>query len=190
MREVDNNSKRELRKAVLTRRDALSEKEQKAAEVLLTERICSHPCFTSADILLAFVSYGSEIHTIQILMEAWKLGKKVFVPKVEADRMIFYRIYSMEELVEGYKGIREPKGDGESFQYASSEAERICMLVPGVAFDQERNRMGYGKGFYDRFLADKPKLQLRTIGICHTCQMVESLPAEEWDIKPQEVIAV
>lgn len=190
MQEEEINIKRQLRKAVLARRDALSEDEQKRAEALITERICSHSCFTTADNLLAFVSYGSEIRTTQILMQAWKLGKKVYVPKVEGNVMFFYRIESLEELVEGYKGILEPEGDSESFQYVQAEADRICMLVPGVAFDKERNRMGYGKGFYDRFLGDKQELQFQTIGICHTCQMVESLPAEKWDIKPQEIVVV
>lgn len=190
MRDEGIHFKGQLRKAVLARRDALSEMEQKKAEALITERIGSHPCFITADILLAFVSYGSEIRTGQILLQAWKLGKKVYVPKVEGYVMNFYRIQSWEDLVEGYKGILEPEGKSESFQYSQTEADRICMLVPGVAFDGERNRMGYGKGFYDRFLADKQKLQLQTIGICHTCQMVEHVPTEKWDIKPREMIVV
>ena len=64
------------------------------------------------------------------------------------------------------------------------------MLMPGAVFDKMRNRIGYGKGFYDRFLADKENLQLRTIGVGFACQLVEELPSEAWDIKPYQVICV
>ena len=69
-------------------------------------------------------------------------------------------------------------------------AEKILMLMPGVAFDKKRHRIGYGKGFYDRYLAGKEALQLRTIAVGFQCQMVEEIPAEELDIKPYQVICV
>lgn len=182
--------KRVLRRQILVRRDALTSQERERASLILTERICGHQWFYLADTILGFVSYGSEIDTTEILQEAIRKGKKVFVPKVEGENMIFYRIDSMESLVEGYKGIWEPLGDTEVFAYESERAEKVLMLMPGAVFDRKRNRIGYGKGFYDRYLADKPGLQLRTVAVGYQCQIVEEIPANEWDIRPYQVICV
>ncbi len=64
------------------------------------------------------------------------------------------------------------------------------MLMPGVAFDKYRNRIGYGKGFYDKYLQDKKELSIRTIAIGHQCQMVEEIPVMDNDIKPGQIICV
>ncbi|MBQ2803857.1 MAG: 5-formyltetrahydrofolate cyclo-ligase [Lachnospiraceae bacterium] len=190
--EENKNSvaKRNFRKQILAKRDALSEEERRRSELLLTERICGHQWFYLADSLLCFVSYGSEISTREIIEEALRKGKKVYVPKVVSQDMIFYRITSLEELVEGYRSIREPRGDTERFVYQADKADTVLMLMPGAVFDKQKNRIGYGKGFYDRYLADKEGLRLRSIGIGFACQLVETLPAEEWDIKPYQVICV
>lgn len=183
-------NKKHLRKQILSRRDALTPQERERAALLVTERICGHQWFYLADTILCFVSYGSEIDTTGILQEALAKGKKVYVPKVIGEDMVFYRMYSLKELQEGYKGIPEPVGDTESFTYEPDDAEKVLMLMPGAVFDGQRNRIGYGKGFYDRYLADKEKLQLRTIAVGYRCQMVEEIPVQEWDIKPYQVICV
>ena len=196
-------NKQQNRKQVLAMRDNLSQEERERGAVLLTERICGHQWFYRSDIILAFVSYKSEIDTRQIIEEALRLGKQVYVPRVEqADleqaccgetqsELVFYRIKSMTELSTGYKGIPEPAAiENERYLYDPEEAEQSLMLMPGAVFDKMRNRIGYGKGFYDRFLADKENLQLRTIGVGFACQLVEELPSEAWDIKPYQVICV
>lgn len=202
-------NKKVLRKQVLVRRDALSAEERERAKFLITERICGHQWFYLSDTILGFVNYGSEIATTDILAEAFAAGKKVYLPKVveapantseergsdgadfkKESVMEFYRVTSLDELQEGYKGIREPKGDTEVFVYEPEHADNVLMLMPGAVFDKQRNRIGYGKGFYDRYLSEKEELKLRTIAIGYQCQMVEELPAEEWDIRPYQVICV
>lgn len=195
MEELKNSTieKKELRREILKRREALSVQERERASTLLAERIIGHQWFYRAEVLLGFVNYGSEISTVEILSEALKHGKKVYVPRVEGEDLIFYRIFSMEDLVPGYKGIPEPAGDTERYQYRVKEQallEKTLLLMPGVAFDPMRNRMGYGKGFYDRFLADKEELQIYSIAVGYQCQMVEQVPASEHDIKPYQVICV
>ena len=188
--------KKALRKELLARRDELTGAEQERAKVLITERIVGHQWFYLSNVILGFVSYGSEICTLEILEEALKKGKKVYVPRIEQggqsgeDTMEFYRIRSLEELKEGYKGILEPDGSSEKYVYDADEARKTLILVPGVGFDPYRNRMGYGKGFYDRFLANKEELQIRSIGIGHVCQRVDEIPMDENDIKPYQVILV
>ena len=189
-----NKRKREIRKSILSLRDHLKPEERERASVLLTERIVGHQWFYQAEFFLSFVSYGSEISTREILREALRAGKKVYVPKVLAKKdgleMCFYRITALEELVEGYRGIPEPSGDSEKYVYSEADVSHTLMLMPGVAFDAYRNRIGYGKGFYDRFLEGRPGLQLRTIAVGYRCQMVERLPEEDWDVKPYQVICV
>lgn len=185
-----NEAKRILRRQVLERRKALTEQERKKAALMLTERILGHQWFYLSDVVLGFAGYGSEIDTDEILLECLRKGKCLYLPKVEGEEICFYRVCGLEELEEGYKGIREPKGDTERYVYDEAQIDRTFMLMPGVAFDRMRGRMGYGKGFYDKFLASKPKLQLRTIGVGFACQMVESVPCGERDIRPCQVFCV
>ena len=191
-------NKQEIRKAVLQARDGLSNIERERGNILLTERILGHQWFYTSRTLLCFVSFGSEIDTSEILQEAFRREKQVYVPKViqgtQVPEMRFYRIDSLEELQEGYRGIREPEGISEEYRYEGNfeteEAESVLMLMPGVAFDRFRGRLGYGRGFYDRFLQDKPQLQQRTIGVGYRCQIVEELPVSAYDVKPYQVICV
>ena len=126
------------------------------------------------------------------------MGKKVFVPKIMAcdqngqnvQTMEFFQIFSLEDLKEGYKGIQEPEGNTDRYVYREEEAKKTLLLMPGVGFDPLRRRLGYGKGFYDRFLEDKEALWTRSIAIGHVCQMAEELPEEERDVKPYQVILV
>ncbi|MCM1091115.1 MAG: 5-formyltetrahydrofolate cyclo-ligase [Butyrivibrio sp.] len=182
--------KKLLRKRILQTRDAIGRQERERAQVLLTERILGHQWFYMSDVVLGFACYGSEINIDEILQEALRKGKKLYLPKVEGEEMFFYRVDDLSKLSVGYKGIMEPEGDTERYVYAPTEHRRELMLMPGVAFDPFRNRMGYGKGFYDCFLSDKPQLQLCTIAVGFACQMVEQVPCGERDIRPYQVICV
>ena len=183
-------SKTDIRREVLKRRELLSEQERAEASLMLTERILKHPWYYLSKVLLGFVPYGSEIDIREILLDALKCGKKVYLPKVAGDEMQFFRVFSLEELKEGYKGILEPDGNSGSFVYDNAAAQHTLMLMPGVAFDYNRNRIGYGMGFYDRYLQGKTVLQLRTIAVGYRCQMTERIPAQETDIKPCQILCV
>ena len=182
--------KRKIRKEILLKRGALPIEQRKLADMVIADRIIGHQWFYRADILLGFINYESEISTQEIFLEALKKGKKLFLPKIEGEDMFFYHISSLDELIEGYKGILEPKGDTERFSYSLYKDSRILILLPGVAFDIYGYRMGYGKGFYDRFLADKEILRTYSLGIGYKCQQVLKLPVDEYDIKPYQVILV
>ncbi len=199
MAEDSKTQKRELRRRVLACRGGLRPKERERGAVLLAERILGHQWYYTSKKLLAFVGYGSEIDTCEILREALRQGKQVYLPRVLEPagdsgsllpEMAFFRISSLQELIPGYRGIPEPPDTGELYVYLEEEAAETLMLMPGVAFDVLRNRLGYGKGFYDRYLQDKPKLCLRTIGAGFLCQLVEQVPQEEGDIRPYQVICV
>lgn len=183
-----------IRQNALKARESLSPEERRRGSLLMTERILGHQWFYRSDIFLCFVSYGSEIDTHELINEALRLGKKVYAPKVtmvsDKTGMRFYRMTNLSELSEGYKGIPEPSGLTEEYMYREEEAGQTLLLMPGAAFDGYRNRLGYGKGFYDNFLEDKSALQYRTIAVGFQCQMVERIPEREGDIKPYQVICL
>ena len=183
--------KKEIRKRVLAKREALTPAERYRSAVLITDSILNHEWFYNAEYILLFASYGSEISTDELLLASLKLGKKVYMPRVQGDTMEFYRIFSVDNLVTGYKGILEPDGLSERFVYTCTykqNPDKVLMIMPGAAFDPKRNRIGYGKGFYDKYLTDKQ--ELHTIAIGFDCQMVESIDADENDIKPMQVICL
>ena len=190
----EKEEKKKIRQNILHIRDALGREERRRASLMLTERILSHQWFYLSEYFLCYACFGSEIDTKDILREALKAKKKVYLPKVLQDgrtpTMGFYRIETPDELTEGYHGIPEPAGISEEYPYSPGIANATLMLVPGVAFDRFRSRLGYGKGFYDRFLSDKEELRLRTIGVGYACQLVETLPASPTDIKLCQVICV
>ena len=169
--------KKLLRKEILSRRDALTEAERERGKLLITERILGHQWYYLSDRILSFVNYGSEICTTEILENALQDGKEVYVPKVEGREMKFY-------------GIREPQGNTESYVFTPENAAESLFLMPGSVFDPLGNRLGYGGGFYDRYLADKESLRLRSIAVGFRCQQAEEVPVEETDIKPYQVILV
>ncbi|MCD7835374.1 MAG: 5-formyltetrahydrofolate cyclo-ligase [Lachnospiraceae bacterium] len=185
-------AKRNIRNEVLKRRSELSIEERSRASLVITDRIIGHQWFYGAEIILAFVGYGSEIDTSGIINEALRCGKKVYTPKVSGNDMSFYRIYDFQELKRGFKGIPEPSGLSERYDYYSQTdtVERSLLLMPGVAFDKEKNRIGYGKGYYDRYLQDKEELRLHSIAIGFSCQLVDTIPRDEHDIRPYQVICV
>lgn len=203
--------KKRIRREMLAIRDALSREEQRRASCLITERLLGHQWFYRADMLLCYVSYGSELDTRELIREALRLGKQVYVPRVlQEHRMDFYRIQKPEELEPGFHGIPEPpvtapvypgvrtaghtENNEASAQCAGtlpgSNGKQALMLMPGVAFDLYGNRLGYGGGYYDRYLAARPEFQTYSIGIGHSCQRVAQLPVEETDCKPYQVILI
>ena len=182
----------EIRRNALKARNAMSREERRKGSLLMTERILGHQWFYRSDIILCFASFGSEIDTFELIEEGICKGKRIFLPKVTNAsgkwEMCFGRLLDRSELSAGYKGILEPPESAEKYVYFETDAERTLMLMPGVAFDPYRNRLGYGKGFYDRFLAKKDALQLHTIAVGFQCQLVDRIPEIEGDIRPYQII--
>ena len=123
------DAKKTLRRQILKVRDALTEEERVQASNRLKEHILGHPWYIESEVLLGFVSYGSEIDTKEILKAALGAGKQVFVPKIiqheenGKKEMQFYRIRALDELQSGFKGIMEPSEDAELFLYREEKAD-------------------------------------------------------------------
>lgn len=180
------NSKKEIRKAILSKRKALSAEQRTLAKRALEEYILNDSMFKESKSILVYVSYSDELETTGLIEKALQMGKKVYVPKVLGKMyMEFYRIDSLAQLTEGYYGIPEPSGTESLFD--GEEENSVLMIMPGVAYDQKGYRLGYGGGFYDVYLEKHRELQTRTIAVGFACQKVEKLPVEENDIRPKKV---
>ena len=178
--------KEEIRKELLARREKLSKEIWNEASKAIERTILRSNLYKECDKLMLYADYHGEVGTITVLEEALMTGKQVYLPKVlegfDEARMDFYRIDSTFELVNGYMGIMEPMGDPmKVFDYEKCKNEKLLMLVPGVAFDKEYGRLGYGKGYYDNYLSDKENIL--SVGICFNYQLFDKLPTTDSDVK-------
>lgn len=173
-------SKKDIRKRVLADRYNLTDSEWEDKSRLIYEKVVTHPFFLQADAVYCYVDYHREVGTRSILEHAWKQGKKVAVPKVNGETMEFYYIHSFKDLKIGYKGILEPEEDHPATDnYA-------LVLMPGAAFDLRCNRIGYGKGYYDKYLHAHP--DYKTLALAFDLQVVDCIPADEYDICPDIIM--
>ncbi len=181
-------TKRSIRNAVLKLRDHMGEKERKLKSKLIAEKVMSTIVYREAEIILSYLNYKSEVETEGLVNKALEDGKRVYCPKVNGDTMEFYLIRSIEDTEVGHMGIREPfPEEAKLLGEREISGGKCVMIMPGSAFDKDRNRIGYGKGYYDKYLMRYPGLS--TIAICYDCQIVDKVPADAYDIKPDAVIS-
>lgn len=186
------DEKKRLRKEILGIRDAMPEELRKKKSCRICQMIYDMEVYKEADVILVYVNYQSEVITMPLIEKSLMDKKRIFVPKVVGNEMEFYRINSVEELEEGYKGIMEPVS-GQNFEniavnrQSEQTIERIfntLVLMPGAVFDKNCHRIGYGKGFYDRYLTRMSEngIGFCTAGLGYECQLVCEVPCEEHDI--------
>lgn len=150
-----------------------------SAEVL--SKLEASPHFQQAEIVMLYYSLPDEVHTHDFV-ERWAQQKQIILPVVVGDDLELRTYHGRHELSKGAYGIEEPTGP--PFLQPETIA---CIVVPGVAFDGKGNRLGRGKGYYDRLLPRLP--QAYKIGLCFPFQRVEQVPAEPFDICMDEVIS-
>ena len=172
--------KRAIRKQVFALRKARSDEEIEKLSRELTERLTKIPEFQDAGQILVYADYNHEVMTRFLIEEAWRAGKETAVPKVDGKDMIFYRLTDFGQLEPGYFGIPEP-AEGEAVQW-----EKALMIMPGVAFDRGGHRVGYGGGFYDRFLEKHPGI--KKIAVAFDFQIFPEVPWETTDISPEILV--
>ncbi len=185
--EMDKTSKQELRNRYLQYRNALTKEDRRTKSNQILETLSSWEYFEQAESILVYCSYRSEVVTTSWIDNLLAEGKKkVYAPKVDGMDIRFFRVTSMEQLKDGYQGIPEPVGDTGEFTTDTEKTEKALLILPGTVFDRNGNRLGYGKGFYDRFVAKHP--DMKTVALAFSCQMTEEIPAEPHDIKVQSII--
>ena len=174
--------KKSLRKEVRSRKRQFSTEELIEESRPLIQRVLSHPRLQCAKTILLYNSLPDEVYTHDLIKQLHDAGKTILLPVVISDTEMELRLYSSSTSFETSSyGILEPTGE------AFTDFSLIeFALIPGMAFDEERNRLGRGKGYYDRFL---PLLtNAYKVGICFPFQFLPNIPTEETDIKVDECI--
>ena len=172
--------KAELRKQVLQEMKALSLEQKQFIDQVLTERLLQHPFYQEAKVIATYLSFSHEFQTQGLIEQALKDGKKVLIPKTYPKGRMDFVVYDPQQLVKTSFGLQEPQGNLEVV-----EASRIDLIhVPGLAFTTEGCRIGYGGGYYDRYLEHFTGHTLSTI---YPCQ-VQDFITENHDIPVQEVL--
>lgn len=146
--------------------------------IQMSEQICKHIIelheYKQAQNVLLYSSIRNEVDLKLLFQDAIKEGKKVFFPKTYKEEIAFYRVMQLSEMKSGAFGVLEPTEDAEKF--VDSEA---LVIVPGLAFSSSHHRIGFGKGYYDRFLSGK---DLYTIGVGYDYQFDEEFVPDQYDI--------
>lgn len=172
--------KQGLRKKLIAKRRALPD--YRSADAAIARKVLSSAFFQQAEKVLCYVSLPDEVATEPMMKAAWEQGKRVAVPYSDGDCMEFFLINSLDGLHTGAFGVREP--DPHSGERLTDFSHSIC-LVPGLAFTPDGYRIGYGKGYYDKFLKNYPFL---SVGLCYNSLILEDLPTEDYDIPVDIVI--
>ena len=154
---------------------------KKAIAELKDQRGALMPIMQKAQAIYGYLPYNQEVRTVPMLEQALKDGKKVAVPKVYGDEMKFLYLDDLSQVEKGYAGIPEPIADGPV-----ADDDTALVLMPGLAFDPAGHRIGYGGGFYDKFLAAEPNHP--TLALCYEFQMLPELHTEEHDIPVDTVL--
>lgn len=172
-----------LRKALLARRLALSADEKSVADEAIQDTLLALPEYEAAASIALYCAVNNEVSTDKAIDHTLLAGKRLFLPAVEGNAMLFRRVTSRDDLVNGRFGIRQP-----SAGCAAADPEEIQLLViPGVGFDLSGQRVGYGKGYYDRAL-HRLEGNGNLIALCYEFQLVDSLAGEQHDVNMDRII--
>lgn len=172
--------KSELRKQVLHEMKALSQEQKQAIDQALTERILQHPFYQEAKVIATYLSFSHEFQTRELIEQALKDGKKVLIPKTYPKGRMDFVVYDPQQLVKTAFALLEPQGDLEVVDVSQID----LIHVPGLAFTTDGYRIGYGGGYYDRYLEH---FSGRTLSTVHPYQIQDFIP-ENHDIPVQEVL--
>ena len=192
-----NMDKREVRKQVTDLKNALTKEQVASWSKTLKERFCALDAYKQAQCIYFYMTYNNEVQTSAMIEQAIADGKRAAVPitlasgetksadgKPKRDYMEFVYLKSLSECSAGYMGIPEPE---ESLIKAEPERianeKEVLILMPGLAFDRSMNRIGYGGGFYDKYLSSHADTAFTKIALGFDFQLFETIPTEPHDEK-------
>lgn len=167
--------KKELRDYIRKHKRAMTKEEINEKSAKLGELFLASPLYKQAKNIYGYLPYNQEVRTTAMLEQAQKDGKRIAVPKILGDTMIFVWLDDLNAVEKGYSGIPEPVD-----LTPIADDPTALVLMPGMAFDPAGHRCGYGGGFYDKFLASEPGHP--TLALCYDFQVLPHLETEEFDI--------
>jgi len=167
--------KKLLRQQIRAQKKAMTPEQIQVSSAALAEKFYASAQYAAAKTIYGYLPYNQEVRTVPILEQALADGKRVAVPKVYGDEMKFIYMTDLSLTEKSNMGIPEPVADGPE-----GDDPTALVLMPGVAFTEKGDRIGYGGGYYDKFLAREPEHP--TVALCYQFQMVEELPTQDHDI--------
>ena len=167
--------KKALHAAIRQQKRAMTEEDIVSKSEKLGQLLAQNELYKNAKTFYGYLPYNQEVRTVPMLEQALRDGKRVAVPKCYGDTMKFIYMDDLSQVAPGYAGIPEPIADEPV-----ADDPTALVLMPGMAFDPQGHRIGYGGGFYDKFLAAEPDHP--TLALCYDFQMLPHLETEEFDI--------
>lgn len=207
-------TKAQIREVMKQQRGLLTLKEIKQYSQLIQDNLFSFKAYEQCQLIFTYLSMNHEVNTWQFVRKAWRDGKKVYSPRVETKGLEFYEITEATPLIKSKFGVPEPETD-EKTRYKISEKKSIdcssdkpvqmtkekqilqqeeifdtvrLMILPGLAFDRAGNRIGYGAGYYDRYLARFSEEHFVKIALAYDFQLLDKIEAMEYDVKADMII--
>lgn len=189
-------SKEKVRKEAMEARDSMDEESRQQKSHRIVEKILQLDCFRQADVVLSYHSFRSEVDVDALNRGILLQKKSLYLPKtfVKEKKIRFYQITDLEKLKQGYQKIREPMGKEPEFSWETiqKEKKKVIMIMPGTAYDARGYRMGYGGGYYDRYLNEYEKEWKHSdfcmIFVAFSEQKVLMVPGERCDVKPDIIV--
>lgn len=173
-------SKEEIRKVVRGYRMSLSEEKAAMKSITILEKLLQREEYRQAACVYCYIDFRNEVKTKPIIRRALSDGKKVAVPRVENGKMEFYYFEGYDKLQLGAYGVLEPVGG------VLADDLDALLIMPGVAFDRENHRIGYGGGYYDRYL-ERPNQHVK-VALAYQFQIFQQIPFEAFDIRPDLIL--
>ena len=168
-------NKKALRERIREQKRAMTQEQICNASASLMEKFLASKAYKDANTIYGYLPYNQEVRTVPMLEQALRDGKRVAVPKVYGDEMKFIYMTDLSLVEKGYAGIPEPVADAPV-----ADDPTALVLMPGLVFDAQGHRIGYGGGFYDKFLAQEPNHP--TLALCYDFQMLPNVETEEFDV--------
>lgn len=182
---VKKMNKKELRKIMIEKRDNIHKEEKAVMDKNIIFSLKEKEFYKNSKNIFIYLGFGSEIDTMSYIQDFINDGKHIFIPRtdIKTKKMEAVEITSLDGLKENKYGILEPNDNKEEFYKNNLD----LIILPGVAFDHSGRRIGYGGGYYDRYLEDIDKRIIK-VALIYDFQLLENVPAEEHDIKADYII--
>lgn len=189
-------SKEKVRKKAVETRDSIDEESRQQKSEEIAKKILEADWFKEADIVLSYHAFRSEVEVDALNRAVLTQGKKLYLPKtyVKEKQIRFFEITDLSKLKRGYQKIWEPTGEEPAFSFETvkEEQKKVLMIMPGTAYDARGYRMGYGGGYYDRYLnaheAEWKMIDFMTVFAAFSEQKMILIPGERCDVKPDVIV--
>lgn len=187
MNQILDHNKSAIRRLIKEKKSQMTIDQIEEQSKAIIRKVLALKEYKECSILYTYVAFNQEVRTKELIEIALNQGKKVAVPKVEGDKIIFYYLNHIQDLKNSNLDIPEPIFRDIAIP---NTKDKFLMIVPGLAFDIYGNRIGYGKAYYDSFFHEYENIPMYKVSFAYEFQLFEELPMESHDVKMDQIITV